>query len=198
MYHHDGGSSPPSDTVGYRQNCRCHTRQNCGGGLTLSMVPGSDTGAGGVLAGSWWGDWRCCAVVSLLGHAWAGRLAGGDRGGVAGGRVLAVGTVAGQAGPAAPCPAGDGGLVAGGQCPPGADLADAGGGEQQCGEQGLGGDAADAAAAGLGDGRGGGGGGRIGGGGWPAAGQDRRWYPSASGPSLRWSWQGRRAATCWS
>src|ERR1035437_4268349 len=23
----------------------------------------------------------------------------------------------------------------------------------------------------------------------PAAGQDRRWYPSASGPSLRWSWQ---------
>ena len=65
--------------------------------------------------------------------------------------VSAVGKVAGEAGPAPPGPAGDAGLVVGGQCPPGADLADVRGGQQQRGEQGLGGDAADAAAAGLGE-----------------------------------------------
>jgi hypothetical protein len=43
------------------------------------------------------------------------------------------------------------GVVLGGLCPAGADLADAGGHEQQCGEDGLGGDAADAAAGGLGE-----------------------------------------------
>ena len=65
--------------------------------------------------------------------------------------VLAVGEVVGEAGPAAACPAGDGGSVVGGLCSPGADFADVGGDEQQCGEQGAGGDAADAAAAWLGE-----------------------------------------------
>ena len=66
--------------------------------------------------------------------------------------VSAVGEVVAQAGPAPPCPAGDAGLVAGGEGTPGAGLADAGGHEQQRGEDRLCGDAADAAACGLGEG----------------------------------------------
>ncbi len=53
---------------------------------------------------------------------------------------------------ASACSPGGGGFVAGGEGPPGADFADVGGDQQQRGEQGLGGDAADAAAAGLGEG----------------------------------------------
>src|ERR1035438_7467428 len=60
--------------------------------------------------------------------------------------VSAVGEVVARLGPAPPCPAGDAGLVAGGEGKPGADLADAGGHEQEGGGDGLGGDAAGAAA----------------------------------------------------
>ena len=66
--------------------------------------------------------------------------------------MSAVGEVVAQAGPASPCPAGDAGLVAGGEGPPVADLADVGGDQQQGGEQGLGGDAADPASCWLGEG----------------------------------------------
>ena len=62
------------------------------------------------------------------------------------------GEVVAQAGPPPSCAPGDAGLVAGGEGPPGADLADVGGHQQQRGEDGLGGDAADAAAGGLGEG----------------------------------------------
>src|ERR1035437_5329352 len=80
--------------------------------------------------------------------------------------VSAVGEVVAQAGPAPPCPAGDAGLVAGGEGTPGADLADVGGHEQQGSEDRLGGDAADAAPCGLGEGFAGGG---CGGGGFGGA-----------------------------
>ena len=66
--------------------------------------------------------------------------------------LSAVGEVVAQAGPAPSCPLGDAGLAAGGEGPPGADLADVGGYQQQGGEDRLGGDAADAAAGGLGEG----------------------------------------------
>ncbi len=66
--------------------------------------------------------------------------------------LSAVWEVVAEAGAASACSLGGGGLVAAGECPPGADLADVGGDQQQRGEQGLGGDAADAAAAGLGEG----------------------------------------------
>src|SRR5580658_3685528 len=96
------------------------------------LLPGS---------GSWIAVfWRVCGMA-------AARL-GGAGGGCCG--VLAVWVVVAEAGPAPACPAGDAGLVAGGEGPPGADLAGAGGHQQQGGEQGAGGDAADAAAAGLG------------------------------------------------
>jgi hypothetical protein len=45
--------------------------------------------------------------------------------------LSAVWEVVAQAGAASPCPAGDAGLVAGGEGAPGADLADVGGGQQQ-------------------------------------------------------------------
>src|SRR5712691_7873470 len=67
-------------------------------------------------------------------------------------RVSAVWQVIAEAGPAALRTLDDGGLVAGGEGPPGADLADVGGHEQQRGEDRLGGDAADAAPGGLGEG----------------------------------------------
>src|SRR5712691_8864975 len=67
-------------------------------------------------------------------------------------RLSAVWVVVAEACAASPCPAGDAGLVAGGEGPPGADLADAGGHQQQRGEDGLGGDAADAAPGWLGEG----------------------------------------------
>jgi hypothetical protein len=172
--------------------------------------------------------------------------------------LSAVGEVVAQAGPPAAGALGDAGLVAGGEGPAGADLADVGGHQQQRGEDRLGGDAADPASGGLGEGLvsrvfdepveafdgvaqggvgvvpgwaavgqvlavagadvramviavwrqilGGSGGGwstlarpsRGGSEAWrsgqispgclPVAGQDRRWYPSASGPSLRLSW----------
>ena len=66
--------------------------------------------------------------------------------------LLAVGVVVAQACAAPPCPLGDAGLAGGGEGPPGADLADVGGHQQQGGEDGLGGDAADAAPGGLGEG----------------------------------------------
>ena len=66
--------------------------------------------------------------------------------------MSAVREVVAQAGPAPSCAPCDPGLVAGGESPPGADLADVDGGQQQRGEDGLGGDAADAAPAGLGEG----------------------------------------------
>src|SRR6266436_3510952 len=66
---------------------------------------------------------------------------------------LAVWQVVAEAGPAAACPAGSvPGCAFGGQCSPGADFADVGGHEQQRGEDRAGGDAADAAAAGGGEG----------------------------------------------
>ena len=67
-------------------------------------------------------------------------------------RVSAVWRVIAEAGPAPPRPLCDAGLAGGGDGPPGADLADVGGHQQQRGEQRAGGDAADAAAAGLGEG----------------------------------------------
>src|SRR6516162_2425771 len=67
-------------------------------------------------------------------------------------RRSAVGEVVEHAGAAPSCPPRDGGLVVGGEGPPGADLADVRGDEQQRGEDGLGGDAADPAAGGLGEG----------------------------------------------
>ena len=103
MQHLRGGSSPPSDTQGLPTELPVSYRQNSGGDLFLSMAPGSDTGAGRVPAASWraMALLRCCQPARAC---LAGRLAGGDRGVVAAGRVLAVGEVAGQAGPAAPCP----------------------------------------------------------------------------------------------
>ena len=57
------------DRMGLPTELPASYRQNCGGGLTLSMVPWSDTDAGRVLAGFLVGEWRCWAVVSLPGHA---------------------------------------------------------------------------------------------------------------------------------
>src|SRR6266568_77599 len=108
------------------------------------MPSGSDIGSGhrvgpvtglrqpdcGVLAGLWRGC-RLAGWVLVSGGGCCGRSA--------------VWVVVAQAGAASPCPAGGAGLVAGGEGPPGADLADVGGGQQQRGEQGAGGDAADAA-----------------------------------------------------
>src|SRR5579864_7450663 len=76
-------------------------------------------------------------------------LVGGGAGSL---RVSAVWQVVAEAGPASACPPGGAGLVVGCHGAPGADLADVGGHQQQGGEQGAGGDAADAAAAGLGQG----------------------------------------------
>ena len=116
----------------------------------FSMAPGSDTGAGRRVArfkalAAWLaalmaGLGRAClAGVGLVGGAlWAMRL-------------LPVWVVIAQAGPAPPCPAGGAGLVAGGEGPPGADLADVRGCQEQRGEDRLGGDAAHPAA-GLGEG----------------------------------------------
>ena len=66
--------------------------------------------------------------------------------------LSAVGEVVAQACTAPPGALGDAGFAAGGEGPPGADLADVGGYQQQRGEDGLGGDAADAAPGGLGEG----------------------------------------------
>src|SRR5208282_2711370 len=114
------------------------------------MVPGSDVGAG------------CCVTWpgASAGLLWAAGGSGarltcraeGDQGGESCLCLSAVGGVVAQAGPPSACPAGDAGLVAGGEGAPGADLADVGGHEQQRGEDGLGGDAADAASGGLGEG----------------------------------------------
>src|SRR6266498_1129995 len=69
---------------------------------------------------------------------------------VVSGECLAVGQVVAEAGPPSACPPGGAvGCAVGDQCPPGADLADVGGGEQQRGEDRLRGDAADAAPGGL-------------------------------------------------
>jgi Cobalamin synthesis protein cobW C-terminal domain len=114
------------------------------------IVPAvSDIGSG-CRAGSFSGCKRAvCSVLAVLGAAGAG--GGGDGGGGCCG-LSAVWEVVAQAGAASPCPAGGAGLVAGGQGPPGADLADVGGHQQQRGEDGLGGDAADPAPAWLGEG----------------------------------------------
>src|SRR5271165_6845299 len=115
------------------------------------MPVGSDIGSGrraGAVTGFWQPD---CGFPAASGVAAAGLvvLVGGG-GGCCG--LSAVWEVVAQAGAASACPAGDAGLVAGGEGPPGADLADVGGDQQQRGEQGAGGDAADAAAGGLGEG----------------------------------------------
>ena len=117
----------------------------------LIVPAGSDIGSGrraGLVAGR--GSrvaafWRVCSVAA---PGWVVLVSGG--GGCCG--LSAVGEVVAQAGAAPSCPVGDAGLAGGGECPPGADLADVGGHQQQRGEDGLGGDAADAAACGLGEG----------------------------------------------
>ena len=115
------------------------------------MPAGSDIGSG-CRAGWFTGcEQLVCGVPTAWGVAVARLvvLVGGG-GGCWG--LSAVWEVVAQAGAASPCPAGDAGLVAGGEGSPGADLADVGGDQQQRGEQGAGGDAADAAAGGLGEG----------------------------------------------
>src|SRR5260370_471261 len=117
----------------------------------LSMAAGSDIGSG-----------RCARRVDRMSAA--GLQRSGGRGGagvrlvvLAGGGagccgLSAVWKVVTEASAASACLLGGGGVGAGGQGPPGADFADVGGDQQQRGEQGAGGDAADAAAGWLGQG----------------------------------------------
>ncbi len=121
------GSSPGTPARGYRQNCRCHSDRTVSV-TALSMPAGSDIGS----------DRRRRRVFGVLaGLLRCRRPAGGAAArlefvlvsdGARGVCVLPVGEVVAQAGPAPPCPAGDAGFVGGDEFPPGADLADVGGG----------------------------------------------------------------------
>ena len=150
IFHRSAGFKSPSDTQGYRQNCRCHTDRTVAVTCFLVWRRALTPALVAVRPGR---EWRraCCGCCGL---AWGVADLPGCwyRGGGGCLCVSAVGEVVAQAGPAPPCPAGDAGLVAGGEGPPGADLADVGGHEQQRGEDRLGGDAADAAPGGLGEG----------------------------------------------
>ena len=125
-------------------------RQNSGGGLFFVMAPGSDTGR--LLGGLAGKRWRRCPGVAGWAGAWLIWRGEDDEGDRWCWWLSAVGEVVAQAGPAPSCALGDAGFIAGGQVAPGADLADVRGHEQQRGEDGLCGDAADAAAGGLSEG----------------------------------------------
>ena len=145
-----GGDSPRPPEAGYRQHCRCRTDRTAS--VTVSYCAcGSDIGSG--CGAGWFYRARAGSLQRSGGLGRGCCRAGGDgRGGGGCCGLSAVWEVVAQAGAASPCPAGDAGLVAGGEGPPGAGLADVGGHQQQRGEQGAGGDAADPAAGGGGEG----------------------------------------------
>ena len=134
---------PTELPVSYRQNCIGDRFLLCLRGLTSALAA----------VRGWFYRTRAAGLQRSGGLGRGCCRAGGDgRGGGGCCGLSAVWEVVAQAGAASPCPAGDAGLVAGGEGPPGADLADVGGHQQQRGEQGAGGDAADPAAGGGGEG----------------------------------------------
>ncbi len=140
----------PPATKGLPTELPVSYRQNCFGDLFLSIARGSDNGP--CRRVNWFRRlrWPVAGLSAGAGRALPGWVK--MNGGAWGVRWSAVWEVVAQAGPPPPCPPGDASLAAAGRGPPGADLAHVGGRPQQRGEDRLGGDAADAASGGLGQG----------------------------------------------